>query len=74
MTVTKIEGMVNSGLVCILISLAIFALTFFMEKSPYSKFGIMAEWGVSNILFLIAIIFLIFGIYFWVKAFVVKDD
>ena len=74
MTVTKKEGLINTGLVCIFISLAIFVYNSFLGKSIYSKYGIMAELGVSNFLPLIAIIFLILGIYFWVKAFVVKDD
>lgn len=78
MTVTKKEGLVNTGLASIIISVALFFGNSFLQPLTDAKFGAIGKLGLLYFLipFLLplSIIFLILGIYFWVKAFAVKND
>jgi len=64
----------NFGLLLIFISVPIFLSSSYLIKSPFYNFGIPSELDFSTALFLLAIIFLIVGIYFWSKTFKVNDE
>jgi len=74
MSIIEKKSFLNFGLLLILISVPIFLSSSFLIKSPFYNLGILSEMDISTALFLLAIIFLIVGIYFWSKTFKVKDE
>ncbi len=71
MTVTNREALLNSGAILFLAGTILFFMGAYMSGAP-SLFAAMRS-GMAILLFMAAVC-AIFGIYCWIKAFIVKDD
>lgn len=70
-TVTNREALLNSGVILLLAATVLFFMGVYMSGS-LSLFMAMRS-GMAILLFLAAVC-AIFGVYCWIKAFIVKDD
>jgi hypothetical protein len=74
MTVSNKEGLINSGLVSFLIAVIIYFYVTYVQNSISRHYGLGSNSDLSNVLIFVAVIFFVFGIYFWVKAFAIKEN